>query len=113
MNENSEPITLINSFEVPPDHVDTFVDEWRERAKIMSTAPGFRDFRMHQVISPGARFQFVNVAHWDSYAAWEAAGANPEFRSRVDALDPQVRTGANPAIYRVVAEFRDRALEDE
>jgi heme-degrading monooxygenase HmoA len=100
-----EPITLINVFEVPADAVDDFAELWRDRARIMSTAPGFRDSRLHRAISDGARFQFVNVAHWDSRAAWEAAEANPEFRARINALDPRIRVGANPALYRVAVEF--------
>ena len=36
------PVTLINVFEVPVERIDTFIAQWRERAKIMSAAPGFR-----------------------------------------------------------------------
>lgn len=97
-----EPITLINVFEVPAEHVGTFVEQWRARAEIMSAAPGFRDARLHQALSPEARFQFVNVAHWDSRGAWEAAQARPEFRARIAALETEVRVGANAAPYRVV-----------
>ncbi|MGE5762650.1 MAG: antibiotic biosynthesis monooxygenase family protein [Mycobacterium leprae] len=105
-----EPITLINVFEVPAQQVGTFVEQWRARAEIMTSAPGFRDARLHQALSPNARFQFVNVAHWDSREAWEAAQANPEFRARIDALEAEVRVGANPALYRVVGGF-DRPRE--
>jgi hypothetical protein len=41
MNQNSEPanspVTLINVFEVPAEHVDVFVAQWRERAGSRST----------------------------------------------------------------------------
>src|SRR6266542_570531 len=52
------------------------------------------------------RFQLVNVAHWDSAEAVQAAQADPEFQQRVNAAiaDPQVRFAAHPALYRVVAE---------
>jgi heme-degrading monooxygenase HmoA len=102
---NNEPVTLINVFEVPAEHVNAFADQWRERAKIMSAAPGFRDSRLHQAISAQARFQFINVAHWDSHEAWEAAASNPQFQARIRALDSAVLVGANPALYRPVVEF--------
>jgi hypothetical protein len=35
------PVTLINAFEVPVERIDTFIAQWRERAKIMSAAPVF------------------------------------------------------------------------
>jgi hypothetical protein len=35
---NDSPVTLINVFEVPTEHVDVFIAQWRERAAPMSTA---------------------------------------------------------------------------
>lgn len=104
-DKDDASVTLINVFEVPAEHAEDFVEAWRERAAIMSRAPGFCDSRLHRAISAGARFQFVNVAHWESAAAWEAAQANPEFRAKTQDLDPSVRMGANPALYRVAVTF--------
>ncbi len=99
------PVTLVNVFEVPTEHVDVFIAQWRERAALMSTKPGFLDSRLHRALSSQTRFQIVNVAHWDSPQAWEAAAANPEFQERLRALadDTEVQISANPALYRVVA----------
>ncbi len=36
------PVTFINVFEVSVEQIDRFIARWRERAKIMSAAPGFR-----------------------------------------------------------------------
>ena len=101
------PVTLINVFEVPVEQIDTFIAQWRERAKIMSAAPGFRDSRLHRALSPQTRFQIVNVAHWDSRQAWEAATANPEFQDRLRALteDPEAQISANPALYQIVVDY--------
>lgn len=100
-------VTFINIFEVPAEQVGEFVEQWRERARIMSQAPGFRDTRLHRALSGEARFQLVNVAHWDSEEAWEAATSNPEFRARQRQLndDPQMQFKANPALYQPVVEF--------
>lgn len=99
------PITLINVFEVPADQVDEFIAQWRVRSTIMATAPGFRDARLHRAVSSRARFQLVNVAHWDSQADLEAAFGSAAFQGRIQALrqDPQRRFTADPAVYEVVA----------
>lgn len=101
------PVTLINLFEVPAGHVEEFIAQWRARAKIMAAAPGFRDARLHQAVSSQARFQFVNVAHWDSQADLDAAFGSSAFQDRLQALrqDPEMRFSADPAVYEVVAEL--------
>ncbi|MGX1805888.1 antibiotic biosynthesis monooxygenase family protein [Nocardia sp. NPDC055321] len=96
-------VTFINAIELPADQVDAFIEQWRERAALMRTAPGFRDVRLHRSLLPDTRFQLVNVAHWDSAEACEAAGMNPAVVSSVDRAR-QVAT-ANPGLYEVVAAF--------
>jgi heme-degrading monooxygenase HmoA len=108
LTDNS-PLTLINIFEVPAEHVDAFIAGWRERAALMATKPGFVDARLHRAVSSQARFQLVNIAHWESSEAWQAATADPEFQERISAAtaDPQVSISANPAVYQVAVEFSD------
>ena len=66
----------------------------------MSTTPEFPDSRLHRALCLRTRFQIVNVAHWNSRHAWEAASANPEFQIslRVVADDTEVQVSANPAL---------------
>ena len=103
----NSPVTLINVFEVPTEQVEVFIAGWRERAALMSTKPGFVDTRLHRALSPQTRFQLVNVAHWESREAMEAATADPEFQQRITAAiaDPRVPIAANPALYQVAVEF--------
>jgi heme-degrading monooxygenase HmoA len=98
---------VINVFEIPAGQVDKFIAWWRTRAQIMAAAPGFRDARLHRALSAVARFQLVNVAHWDSKAAHEEATASGPSQDKLRALreDPQMCVFANPAIYEVVAEL--------
>jgi heme oxygenase (mycobilin-producing) len=118
MNQDSQPanspVTLINVFEVPAEHVDVFVAQWRERAALMRTKPGFLDTRLHHALSSQARFQLVNVAHWESREALQAATADPEFQGRITAViaDPQVPISANPAMYQVAVEFSGPAPDE-
>ena len=104
---NNSPVTLINVFEVPTEHVDVFIAQWRERAALMSTKPGFLHSRLHRALSTQARFQLVNVAHWESREAWQAATADTEFQERISAVaaDPHVPISANPALYQIAVEF--------
>jgi heme oxygenase (mycobilin-producing) len=119
MNEDSQPannspVTLINVFEVPTEHVDVFVAQWRERAALMSTKPGFLDSRLHRALSSQTRFQLVNVAHWESREAWQAATADTEFQERISAVtaDPQIPISANPALYQIAVEFSGAAPDE-
>ncbi len=107
MNDDTGPVTLINVFEVPVEQVDTVAERWRERAEIMSTAPGFLDSTLHRAMSSETRFQLINVAHWSSREAWEAATSNPHFQASLRELrdDPSVQFSANPALYQVIAHF--------
>jgi heme-degrading monooxygenase HmoA len=99
------PITVINIFEVPAEQVGEFIAQWRVRAEIMAAAPGFRDTRLHRAVSSQARFQLVNVAHWDSQVDLEAAQGGGAFQERIRALreDPRMRFSAYPALYEVAA----------
>ena len=107
--EGDGAVTFINVFEVPVEQIDTFIAHWRELAKIMSAAPGFREARLHRALSSQTRFQIINVAHWESRQAWEAATANPEFEEGLRALteDTEVQFSANPALYEVVVAYGD------
>ncbi|WP_280400476.1 DJ-1/PfpI family protein [Nocardia carnea] len=99
----AEGVTFVNAIELPTERIDEFVEQWRDRAELMRTAPGFRDVRLHRAILPDARFQLVNIAHWDSVEAYEAAGANPTVLASVD--EAKTIATAYPALYRVTAEY--------
>lgn len=103
------PVTIVNVFEVPAEQVEKFIAWWRTRAEIMAAAPGFRDARLHRAVSPQARFQVVNVAHWDSKAAHDEASGSAAAQDSLRALreDPHMRVSANPAMYEVAAELRE------
>jgi heme-degrading monooxygenase HmoA len=112
---NTSPVTLINVFEVPTEHVEVFIAQWRERAALMSTKPGFLDSRLHRALSSQTRFQLINVAHWESREAWQAATADTEFQARISAVtaEAQVPISANPALYQVAVEFSGPAPHEQ
>ena len=100
----TEPITLINVFEIRQDDVESFLQEWRERAEFLGRQPGFRSLRLHRALSPEARFQLVNVAEWDSAEALQAATSHGFFQQSVRRSMDQFAVAAHPGIYRVVIE---------
>ncbi|MBB5906910.1 antibiotic biosynthesis monooxygenase family protein [Actinoalloteichus hymeniacidonis] len=72
-------ITLIDTWDLPEERIDESIARWRERVGLIHTAPGFRNARLHRRLPPEFRLGLVNVAHWDSVEARDAALANPAF----------------------------------
>jgi heme-degrading monooxygenase HmoA len=81
-----QPVVLINAFKVPPEDGNGFLAAWDKVREYLETQPGYIDTALHQSIIPGADFQFVNVAHWASAAAFHAAIGSPGFVERAAAL---------------------------
>ena len=104
----ADVVTLVNVFEVQPDKLEWFLEGWRERARLMSEQPGFRSLRLLRALSAGARFQFVNVAEWDSADALEAATAHGEFQESAQRAVEDLGVIAHPGIYRVAIEVTTR-----
>ncbi|MFJ2027615.1 antibiotic biosynthesis monooxygenase family protein [Streptomyces sp. NPDC087897] len=100
-------VTFINVFEIAADELDAFIEKWEQRARLMRDKPGFIDSRMHRARSTDSRFQLVNVSHWESQEAWEAATADPDFGSRTRAAREETRQPVtpNPGVYDVVVEL--------
>jgi heme-degrading monooxygenase HmoA len=101
---DSEPITLINVFEIRQDDVEAFLRDWQERAEFLGRQPGFRSLRLHRALSPDARFQLVNVAEWDSAEALQAATSQDFFQQSAQRSMHEFAVAAHPATYRVVLE---------
>ncbi|MGW9176875.1 antibiotic biosynthesis monooxygenase family protein [Streptomyces decoyicus] len=107
VNAPGSSVTFINIFEVSAEHLDSFIAQWEQRAALMSTKSGFLDSRLHRARSSETRFQLVNVSHWESQEAWEAATADPEFRQRTQAAqdDPQTQIASSRGLYDIAVEF--------
>src|SRR3954454_5588433 len=94
------PVTLINVFEIGADDVESFLQQWQERAEFLGRQPGFRSLRLHRALNPDARFQLVNVAEWDSSEALHAARAQDVFQQSAPRSMQEFAVAAPPAIYR-------------
>ena len=76
---NSEPVVLINAFEVPDGQDKAFLEAWERARAFLATQQGYHSTRLHRSLSPAADFRFVNVAVWQSPQAFQAATSQPEF----------------------------------
>jgi heme-degrading monooxygenase HmoA len=92
----AESVTLINSFEVPVDEADRFIAAWETTRDYLATQPGYVDTALHQAVSPGTEFQFVNIAHWRSAEDFAAATRSPGFR---EAAAGVARYRPHPGLY--------------
>jgi len=95
----TEPVILINAFEVPGDQAGQFIAAWEKTRDYLRSQPGYIDTRLHQALTSEADFQFVNVARWETAEAFLAATQSQGFRESAIGL---VGYRPHPSLYRVV-----------
>jgi heme-degrading monooxygenase HmoA len=95
----TEPLVLINAFEVPGEEAEQFIAAWEKTRDYLATQPGYVGTALHQAVTPGAEFQFVNVAHWQTAQDFQAAIQSPGFRETAAGL---AGYRPHPALYQVV-----------
>jgi heme-degrading monooxygenase HmoA len=95
----AEPVVLINAFEVPAEEAGQFITAWEATRDYLATQPGYLDTALHQAVTPGADFQFVNIARWQSAEDFQAATQSPGFRESAAGL---AGYRPHPALYRIV-----------
>jgi heme-degrading monooxygenase HmoA len=74
------PVTLINGFMVAEGRDDAFYEAWAEASLYFRAQPGFVSLQLHRAVTPDVPYRWVNVAHWESEADYQAAHRTPEFR---------------------------------
>ena len=94
----AQSVTLINVFEVPVGEDEEFTAGWERAAEFLREQEGFISSALHQILAPDATFRFINVARWESPAAFQKAVTAPGFPGG------QMRHKAHPALYRVIRE---------
>ena len=95
----AEPLTLINAFEVPGEQAGQFIAAWEKTRDYLETQPGYVDTALHQAVMPGADFQFVNIAHWQTAEDFLAAIQSPGFQESAAGL---AGYRLHPGLYQVV-----------
>jgi Antibiotic biosynthesis monooxygenase len=82
--QDIRPITLINIFEIRPEDVEEFLQQWQERAEFLGRQPGFRSLRLHQALQAATALDFFQQSAQHSVQEFAVA--------------------AHPAVYRAVIE---------
>ncbi|GHO89530.1 antibiotic biosynthesis monooxygenase family protein [Dictyobacter formicarum] len=95
----SSPVVLINVFEVPVGAEEEFLAWWQRSSEVLKQEPGFIDAKLHRSLKVGARFQFINVAHWETEEALDVARTRHKA-----ALQAPVGKGT-PSLYEVALQF--------
>jgi quinol monooxygenase YgiN len=98
-DNSSEPITLLNTFQVAPHQVDDFIAEWGNIVREFRTQPGQISTQVYRGIAGSG--MVVIQAVWESVAHYRAAVSNPAFQQRV--ANYPSSTVAMPHLYRKVA----------
>ena len=89
---------LINVFEVPEGKDEEFLAGWEAARNLMQRQQGYVSTRLHGSLDPTARFRFINVAEWETPAAFQAALNNPEFVK----LREEIPVAHYPSVYQVI-----------
>ncbi len=98
MSDEKE-IVLINPFEVPADKMDETIVMWEKARDFLQDQPGYISTALHQSMGPEAKFQLINIAKWQSMAAFQAATHKMQAQGNLPRIDGVI---PNPALYTVV-----------
>ena len=96
----ASPVVLINVFEVPSEAENDFVAWWKASSAALKKEPGFIEAKLHQSLKSEARFQFINVAYWETAEALDLAR-----NKNTDVLASLTTGKGNPALYQVIAQY--------
>lgn len=92
-------VTLINVFDVPEGALEASIEMWKQSRDFLQTQPGYISTALHQSISPDAQFILINVATWESAAAFQAASAAMRQSSGIAPVEGLTFT---PGLYTVI-----------
>lgn len=95
----TDPVILINVFNVVPSDVDAMLAAWVKDAEYFRTQPGLISTQLHRGIAGSCTF--INYAVWENLARFRAAFTNPEFQNKLAAYPES--TSASPHLFRKLA----------
>ena len=96
----SSAVVLINVFEVAGGMEQEFMEWWKDCSEALKKEPGFIDARLHRSLKSGSRFQFINIAHWETEEAFALARTKNQ-----DILQATAVSKGNPALYEVALQY--------
>ena len=100
-----QPVTLMNRFTVPEGRDDAFVKLWLESSEYFRRQPGFLSLRLHRAVTP-TEARYVNIARWESDAAYRAPHGTDEFRALVG-QEAWQEFPSTPVLFEVILSVGD------
>jgi heme-degrading monooxygenase HmoA len=96
-------VTLINVFSVPRSSEEEFVRWWQSVKATITKEPGFVSGKFHRSINPAGKFNFINIAIWESEDVyWKAYEKSvTPVKTKLEQLGVEMV----PALYNVVFEY--------
>ena len=95
------PVTLINVFTVHQGKEEEFVKWWQDIKDDITKRPGFISGNFYKSLKPDSRFNFINVAIWESedlyWKAYDKSVTHEKLK--------QVTAEMTPALYNVAVEY--------
>ena len=92
-------VILVNTFRVAPEDTDALVAAWAHDAAHLKTKPGYIATQLHRGVAGSTTF--LNIAVWESVAAFRAAFSDPEFQATFSRYPDS--TVASPHLFQKVA----------
>ncbi|MEM7444398.1 MAG: antibiotic biosynthesis monooxygenase family protein [Pseudomonadota bacterium] len=101
--EDGDPqnVVLINTFTVPVEALDQTIAMWEMARDYLMTQPGYVSTRLHQSLSPDARYLLINVAQWESPESYESATQSMWQEADLPRIEGVV---PGPELYTVIRE---------
>ncbi len=96
---DASPVTLVNVFTLDKSDEEAFLRVWHDDALFMKRQPGFISTQLHRAI--GESPTYLNVAVWESTAAFRAAFGQPEFQAKLSTYPASAV--ASPHLFQKVA----------
>jgi heme-degrading monooxygenase HmoA len=81
MEEDGDPVIVINKFNVNPNEIDEFLKIFAESAQIWKKLPGFISTQLHRGTAGSSIF--VNYIVFESPEHVKQAFNNPDFQSKI------------------------------
>lgn len=100
-DDHSENVVLINTFTVPSSKLNEAIAMWDSARAFLETQPGYVSTRLHQSISPDARYLLINVAEWESPEAFQNATTLMRQQGNLPRIEGVV---PGPQLYSVIRE---------
>ena len=95
----NENVVLINTFTVPGEVLQETIEYWEQARDFLKEQPGYVSTKLHQSLSPDAKYLLVNVAEWETAEAFKAATALMHKTASLPLIEGVV---PGPGLYKVI-----------